>query len=157
MAVTHNIVQESLSWRLAAVNLRSKMQTFIDGEGRALRDLAKARSPVKTGRFKQSWRIKKQVGMAMIASVEVYNPIYSYGRAIEFGVEKKSDHVWAKSAEKASKSRVLESKVEEHKGKIFTKHAPGGVLEPLTPHAYRVQLSQRVADQVIKIVKEAKI
>ena len=152
----HNMGRESQIWTNAANTLSPKLQRFIEEEARALRDTFQERSPVRTGRFKRSWRIRKPVGSTMIAHVSIYNPIYSYGSAIEYGVDKgdNPEHVWVKSLAQR-KSRIIERKVQEVKGKVYTRHAPGGIIEPLTPPSYRRDLTRRVADQVVKIISEA--
>ncbi len=126
----------------------SKVQKNVRAEVRQtleeLRNNVRENSPVgKTGRYQRSWRVQ----MTGPFSGVVKNPT-PYGNILEEGVDPSSRHVWALAGPK-SPGLVM------HKGKLWSKQAPGGTIDPsigLVPKVARWgnNVAKRIADAIVE-------
>jgi len=125
-----------LNTKALEVNLQKEVHNTV----RNLRDAVQARSPVLTGRFKQSWRYR----MGKMSGT-VFNPVY-WGAFIEGGVPPGSDHSWARSRT---------GNIVELNTLLWSAKAPGGTinpelgLPPFTSRTFGDAFATRIADTIV--------
>lgn len=146
------VQHEAQIFSKAASSLPRAMASLMHKEALELRAKFQERSPVYFGVFKRSWRTSKS-GKGVIAGFTIFNPI-SYGRFIEFGVDPVSKHVWARhfANSRVSSRAARNSRLTKKDGRIWSKHAVGGVIGPIVTPTYENELTQRVANEVIKVI-----
>lgn len=142
--------EEAKFWISLGTKVGPRAQAFVEAEAKVMRDIFRENSPVASGRFQRSWRIKKSSADQAIASVQVFNPIRTYGTTIDYGAE--GDHTWVKGYEKY-RGKSNQSKLASKDGKIYSSSAVGGVILPSTPPSYRRAMAQRLANVLIEMIK----
>ncbi len=139
------LTEEIVFFIKASTKVKPTIQKRLNSEVRELKSAIVSASPVKTGRYKNSWRISKSSTEDSMAYAQIFNPL-SYASALDYGIEKGTSHPWAISYPKnrASKGVVMS------KGRIWSKQRPGGTINSVVTPSYEKRLSQSIANAIIE-------
>ncbi len=123
--------------------IEQRLKAEVSATIRALRSELRSTAPIRSGRFRQGWHYRLTVGNTDHMSGVIFNSV-PYAPIIEGGVEKGADHPWGKK-EGLSKGLVYS------KGKIWSKNAPGGTIDPLIidRKSWGLNFARRIADAVV--------
>lgn len=128
--------------------IKASIASKLYSEAIALKEKLAANSPVKTGRYQQSWRVNKSSGSELFASISIFNPL-SYATALDDGIDPGlyPSHPWVKSyVDKKTSGGLVRSK-----GVIWSAQRPGGTINSVFTPVYAKSLSQSLADAVVGV------
>jgi len=109
-------------------------------------------TPNKSGRTARSWRVRKHLRHTLnnnvIATASIHNPVGS-AVALEFGISKSNHkHSWVVSVKKGTAKNV-----QEKDGRIWSRHAVGGISRKVITEQYLTHAALYVSDRVLKGLK----
>jgi len=129
--------------------LQKNVRNTLDVETRVLRDRISRKSPVRTGRYKRSWRVNKTRGTGTIANSMILNPL-KQASALEFGIDPQEfpSHPWVVSFVEGGSSGV-----DMQDGLVWSAKAVGGTMLPEFNKEYKDKLTKVLANSAIQAFK----
>jgi hypothetical protein len=141
---------EALFIRKTSTRMQKNVASAVFRVAQNLRDALAHGTPNSSGRTASSWRVRKRPSFARsrktIATASVHNPLGS-AVALEFGIStsKHKKHPWVVSVAKGTAKSV-----QEQDGRIWSRHAVGGITKKVVTKQYLTIASLYILDEAMK-------